>query len=316
MAREQPVVIIGGPTASGKSALALSLAETFGGIVINADSMQVYRELKILTVQPGPKEQARAPHRLYAIMPASTPCSAAMWRGLAIREIERAWPAGRLPILVGGTGLYLRALLSGLTPLPPIPAEVRARGRALYRELGGPAFHAMLAERDPEMAARVHPGDRQRSVRAFEVIEATGRSLAVWRRAASPAAALEGRFAALVLDPPREALYRSCDARFEAMVARGALEEAAALDRMGLDPELPAMKVVGLRALLSHLKGERALGEAVAEGQKATRRYAKRQVTWFRHQMPQAKQIRSRFSGEAVAESTEFIQQFLLTPGS
>ncbi|MEE8274187.1 MAG: tRNA (adenosine(37)-N6)-dimethylallyltransferase MiaA [Alphaproteobacteria bacterium] len=307
------VVIVGGPTASGKSALALDLAEALDGVVINADSMQVYRELRILTARPGPAAEARAPHRLYGVLPAAEACSAARWRDMALAEIAAARDAGRLPVLVGGTGLYFRALDKGLAPVPAIRPAVRAAARARHAELGGEAFHAALAGRDPEMAARLAPGDSQRLIRAWEVVEATGVSLAEWQRRQAPGDGASPSPVSLVLAPPRGELYTACDARFAAMVEAGALDEVAALDALGLAPELPAMKALGVRELRRHLAGELALDAAVAAAQQATRNYAKRQLTWFRNQMPEARLVESQYSQDLAPRFIEEIRRFLLT---
>ena len=310
--RTQPVVLVGGPTASGKSALAVALAESFAGTVINADSMQVYRDLRVLTARPGPDELTRAPHRLYGVLPAEDVCSAARWRDLAVAEIADAHAAGRLPILVGGTGLYLRTLTEGIVELPEIPGDLRSEARALCERIGAPALHARLAARDPVMARRLAPGDRQRLIRAWEVIEATGRSLADWQ-AAAPAVAPGLEFASVVLLPPRAAVYAACDKRFDAMLAAGALDEVGALVARGLDPDLPAMKALGVPALRAHLRGELSLEEAAAKARQATRNYAKRQSTWFRHQMPGARIWNEKFSERFLDEIFSFIRQFLLT---
>lgn len=316
-----PVVVIGGPTASGKSALALAVAEELGGTVINADSMQVYRELAVLTARPGPPDLVRAPHRLYGVMGAAERCSAARWRDLAIAEIVASHRARRLPILVGGTGLYLKALLDGLSPIPEVPPAVRAAAQARLAALGAPAFHAELARRDPVMAARLAPGDRQRLVRAWEVLETTGRSLADWQGAAPKTDPDEPALAPLsfVLEPPREALYDACDRRLAGMLAAGGLDEVAALARLDLPPDLPAMKAVGVPELLGHLRGETDLAAATAAAQQATRRYAKRQTTWFRHQMPGAERLGPRGVGAQFLESLRpkifsNIRHFVLTP--
>ena len=284
------VVLVAGPTASGKSGLALALAQRFGGTVINADAMQVYRELAILTARPGPRALAAVPHRLYATLSGADPCSAGRWRALAEREIAAAQAAGRLPIVVGGTGLYLKALERGLAALPTIPEPVRAAARRRHAALGGAAFHQALAERDPVMAARLHPRDSQRLIRAWEVLEATGRSLADWQ-AEQEAAATPGRFLRLTLLPERSALYRACDRRFEAMMAAGALDEVRRLAALGLDPALPVMKALGVRPLLSYLAGDLSLERALAEGQTETRRYAKRQLTWLRTQVAPGRRL-------------------------
>jgi tRNA dimethylallyltransferase len=308
----RPVVVIGGPTASGKSGLALALAEAFAGTVVNADSMQVYRELRVLSARPGPEACARVPHRLYGVQPAAEPCSAALWRTLAVAEIAAAEAADRLPVVVGGTGLYLAALIDGLAPVPEIPAAVRAEARALHARLGGAAFHAALRERDPGAAARLHAGDSQRLVRAYEVVLATGRPLAKWQADGHDAAAA-GAYLPIVLAPPRADLYAACDARFLAMVAGGALDEVAALLALGLDPRLPAMKAVGVPELSAHLRGELALAEAVRRAQQATRRYAKRQTTWFRHQLAAAHVFHAQFSQSLLPEIFSIVRCFLLT---
>ena len=290
------ILVIGGPTASGKSALAADAAARFGGVVANADSMQLYRDLPILTSWPDDELRARAPHRLYGVLDGAERCSAGRWRALAMAEIERIRGDGALPILVGGTGLYLRALLAGLAPVPPTPEPVRAAVRALYEREGSGGLHARLAARDPEAARRLEPGDSQRVMRAYEVIEATGRSLLSWQ--AEKHESFGGRAATLVLEPPRAELYDACNTRFEGMMAAGALDEAAGLKARGLDPGLPVMKAVGVRALHDYLSGVTSLERAIALGRQETRRYAKRQTTWFRTQMPGTARMPDRYRAE------------------
>ncbi|MCB9959116.1 MAG: tRNA (adenosine(37)-N6)-dimethylallyltransferase MiaA [Rhodospirillaceae bacterium] len=276
------VVVVAGPTASGKSALAADLAEDLGGVVINADSMQVYRDLAILTARPDAAAEARAPHRLYGVIDGAEACSAARWRQLALVEIAEAQAAGLVPIVVGGTGLYLRALTGGLAPVPEIPAPVRAAALAMIEAEGLAALRADLVRRDPVMAQRLRPRDRQRLIRAWEVVTATGRSLAQWQ--ADPT--LPGPAASWVIVLPERAdLYAACNARLLAMVAAGALEEVRRLVARGLDPGLPVMKALGVPEFIAHLHGEMALQAAVAAAQQATRRYAKRQTTWLRTQV-------------------------------
>src|SRR5215831_11985359 len=294
-------VILGGPTASGKSALALKIAAVFDGVVINADSMQVYRELPILTAQPTSAARNLAPHRLYGFLDATERCSAGRWADLARGEVAAALAAGRLPIVVGGTGLYLRSLLAGLAPMPPIPPTVRAAAQQRLAELGKAAFHAELSRRDPAMGGRVRPSDAQRMVRAWEVMEATGRSLADWQSEPDRPLTENERPVTLVLAPDRVQLYAACDARFRAMVEHGAVAEAERFAALGIDPSLPAAKSLGLRELIGCVRGETSLETAVAAGQQATRRYAKRQMTWFRHQLPDAHRIASPF-GEQFSE--------------
>jgi tRNA dimethylallyltransferase len=285
-AATRKVLIVAGPTASGKSSLAAAIAAELGGIVINADSMQIYRELPILTAQPGPEARACAPHRLYGLLAASDPCSAGRWRALALAEIAAAQAAGRLPVLCGGSGLYLSALTEGLAAIPAIPATVRQAGQVLFEALGGEEFHARLAARDPITAGALRPSDGQRLVRAWEVLEATGRPLALWQSDAAEGPPADLSFAAIMLDPPRPELYRACDLRLERMIEAGVLEELRAFLASGPDPGWPLMKAVGLPELARHLAGELALPDAVARAQQATRRYAKRQVTWLRGHAP------------------------------
>ena len=302
------VIVIAGPTASGKSALALDVAEEFGGIVVNADSMQVYRELRILTARPDEGALARAPHALYGVLSVDERCSAARWREMALVEIAAAHGADRLPILVGGTGLYLRALMEGLSEVPEIPEPVRAATRDLFDRLGAAAFHAELARRDPAMAERLDPADRQRLIRAWEVIEASGRSLADWQAGPRQGPPAELRFATLVLAPPRAALYAACDRRFLAMIEAGALDEVRALAALGLAPDLPALKAVGVRELLAHISGETTLDEAITAAQTATRRFAKRQTTWLRHQLEADHTVNAQYSERLSNEIFSFIR--------
>jgi tRNA dimethylallyltransferase len=285
---ETTVIVVGGPTASGKSALALDLAEEFGGTVINADSMQIYRELSVLTARPTGADEARAPHRLYGALPDSERCSAARWQAMALEEIRTARASGRVPIVVGGTGLYLRALMEGLADIPPVPAAIRASIRDLQADIGSPGLHALLTERDPETAARLKPGDTQRLLRAVEVLEATGRSITAWQSdpVAGPPAGL--RFLPVVVDPPRETLYAACDGRFDKMIELGALDEVRGLMALDLPADLPVMKALGVPELSSYLRSEIGLSEAAASARQSTRRYAKRQGTWFRHQLAPA----------------------------
>ena len=308
-----PAVIVTGPTASGKSRLGLDLAEAFDGTVINADSMQVYRELRILTDRPGDAALARAPHRLFGILPAAGACSAGQWRGLALEAMGEAKQAGRLPILVGGTGLYLKSLLHGLAPIPDIPEPVRRAARDRHRRLGNAAFHAGLSARDPEMAARLRPADTQRLIRAWEVIEATGRSLAHWQGLSGGGAPADFRFATILLAPPRERLYAACEARFAAMLEGGAVAEVRALLALGLDGALPAMKAVGVPEIARHLAGDWSLDEAASAARQSTRRYVKRQMTWFGHQLDPDLVLEAPRAPESVGRAKEFVRRFLLT---
>jgi tRNA dimethylallyltransferase len=340
-AADMRVVLIAGPTASGKSALALALAESLGGTIINADSMQVYRDLRIITARPTAEEEARVPHRLYGHVDAGVSYSTGRWCVEASAALREAQSAGRLPIVVGGTGLYFKALTHGLAAIPAIPADVRARVRKRLREEGAAALHAELEARDPQMARRLMPRDRTRVARALEVVTATGRSLADWQRDGMRGAARAGLRPAPTDPPPidvgaglkgapanaammdvaaglrpaptgaammdvaaglkpapanvvriflcveRAELYARIDARFERMLGSGALAEVEALRSRRLDPALPAMKAHGVPWLLRHLAGEIDLAAAVEAAKRDTRRYSKRQVTWFRHQLPE-----------------------------
>jgi len=280
-------VLIAGPTASGKSALALELAAAAGGIVINADSMQVYRDLRIITARPSPQDEARVPHRLYGHVDAAVNCSAGHWVTDATSALAEARAQNRVAIFTGGSGLYFKALTRGLSAVPPVPPDIRESVRARLELNGVEALYAELARRDPASAERLKPRDRTRIARALEVVEATGRSLTDWHRDGLPPLLPPGQFSAVFLAPERDALYARIDARFEAMLAAGALDEVAHIGVRHLDPLLPAMKAHGVPALLAHLRGEMTLEQAATIGRADTRHYAKRQFTWFRHQLPE-----------------------------
>jgi tRNA dimethylallyltransferase len=279
-------VLIAGPTASGKSALALDVAKWAGGVVINADSMQVYRDLRIITARPTQQVEAEAPHQLYGHIDAAENYSVGHWLAHAKEALREADDAGAMPIFVGGTGLYFKALTVGLSTIPATPAEVRTEVRARLLREGPQALHTELARRDPPSASRLMPGDRARIARALEVLEATGRSITDWQRAGMQPLLDAARATRIFLVPDRAELYRRIDSRFDAMLGAGALDEVATLAARGLDPLLPAMKAHGVPWLRRHLAGELSLADAAAEAKMDTRRYAKRQVTWFRHQMP------------------------------
>ncbi len=280
-------ILIAGPTASGKSALALALAERIGGVVINTDSMQVYRDLKIITARPGAENEARAPHLLYGHVDAAVNYSVGRYVEDARGALAQAGRLARVPVFVGGSGLYFKALTRGLSAVPPIAPDIRESVRARLERDGVEALHVELSRRDPASAERLKPRDRSRIARALEVVEATGRSLIDWHREGLPPLLPPGEFHALFLAPEREALYARIDARFDAMLKMGALEEVAALAARKLDPLLPAMKAHGVPALIRHLAGELTLDEAASIGRADTRHYAKRQFTWFRHQLPE-----------------------------
>jgi tRNA dimethylallyltransferase len=276
------IALIAGPTASGKSALALHLAEIANGVVINADASQVYADLRILSARPDDDEMARAPHRLFGYRDAATACSAADWAEDARIEIDAAHAAGQLPILVGGTGLYLRTLLYGIAPVPDIDPEIRSRVRSLPTHR---AYFALTRE-DPEAAKRLAPQDTTRIARALEVLRSTGKTLSEWQQQLEGGIADQVKVSAAILLPPRDWLYARCDARFEAMIEQGGVAEAEALQARDLDPELPAMRAIGVRDIIAWRAGEIGRYDMIERAQAATRRYAKRQYTWFRHQPP------------------------------
>lgn len=276
------MAVIAGATATGKSAAALALAEATGGTVINADASQLYADLRILTARPSDADMARVPHRLYGIVDGAEACSAAAWATLALAEVEAALAAGRLPILVGGTGLYLRTLLDGIAPVPEIPAQVRAEVRALEPA----AARAVLEAADPAAALRLHPADRQRTLRALEVVRATGRTLADWQAGATGGIAATHDVRALVLTLDREALVRRCDARVDAMFAGGAVAEVETLLARALPTDLPVLRAIGVPPIAAYLQGAANLAEARERTALETRRYAKRQATWWRNQTP------------------------------
>ena len=278
-------VLIAGPTASGKSALGIKLAQGLDGVVINADSMQVYRNLRIITARPTPEEEAEAPHRLYGHVDAAVNFSVGRYVADANRVLQDIQGL-KLPIFVGGTGLYFKALTEGLSDMPPVPEEVREQVRRESEGLETPELHRLLSQRDPETARTLRPSDRLRVQRALEIFAATGRPLVSFHGARQPGPLADVPVVKLFLAPARDELRRRIDARFLTMMDKGALDEVRALGERNLDPMLPAMRAHGVPGLLAHLRGEIPLDEAIARGQGDTRRYAKRQFTWFRHQLP------------------------------
>lgn len=274
-----------GPTASGKSAFALRIAQARPAVIINADAMQMVRDLRVLTARPMPDEEARAEHALYGVLDAAEPTHAARWLAMVQPVIERAWAEGKLPLLVGGTGMYVKALREGLTATPTIPDALRAD----LRQLDAAALYARLQRVDAVMAARLKPGDTQRLARALEVVEATGTSLAEWQARRSQPVFADAVFATYAIDAPRELVYHTIDARFHGMLEKGALEEVRALVARQLAPDTPILKAHGVPELAAHLRGDMALDAAVAKACQNTRNYAKRQMTWNRHQLKEAK---------------------------
>jgi tRNA dimethylallyltransferase len=299
------VALIAGPTASGKSAFALALAEKTGGVIVNADSAQIYRDVPILSAAPSAEERARAEHRLYAMRDGAEPCSAADWAELAKAEIADIHGSGRLPILVGGTGLYLRTLLEGIAPVPPIERTVRERVRAESVEQN----RAELERLDPDAAARLNPADTTRIARALEVVLSTGRTLANWQAQRKGGIADRVTLKPLILLPPRDWLYARCDGRFETMIEAGAVEEVKALLARNLDPSLPVMQAIGVREIAAFLAGEIDREEMVRRGQQATRNYAKRQYTWVAHQPPSEwPRFTSALDGAAIGEALALVE--------
>lgn len=278
-------VLIAGPTASGKSAAAMALADRFGGTVINADSMQVYRELRVLTARPSDAEMGRVPHGLYGLVPGHEAYSVGRWVGDAAAAIAAARASGRMPILVGGTGLYFMALLRGLSPVPDIPEDIRRHWRERADQGPADVLHAALTAQDPVMAARLEPSDTQRLVRALEVIDATGVSLAAWQETAGTPVLNDDALLKIVVAPERDAVYAAIDRRFDTMLQRGAVSEVEALLGLKLDPGLPVMRACGVPELAHYLEGAVTLDEAALRAKTMTRRYAKRQMTWARRFM-------------------------------
>jgi tRNA dimethylallyltransferase len=286
VSRKPDIVLIAGPTASGKSALALELAQKLGGAIVNADSMQVYRDLRIITARPSVEEEQRVPHRLYGHVDAAENFSVGRWCEEAASVLAETARTSRPAILVGGTGLYFSTLTRGIAAVPSIPANIREAVRARLLSEGAAALHAELKWRDPAAAARLMPGDRARITRALEVVLATGRSLLDWQDTNEPAGVDPARAAKIFLAPERDELLRRIDTRFDAMMAAGALDEVRALAARNLNPQLPAMKAHGVPWLVRHLNGEITLEQAVEEAKRDTRQYTKRQATWFRNQLP------------------------------
>jgi tRNA dimethylallyltransferase len=289
------LAVIAGPTASGKSAVALKVAQRTGGVIVNADSAQIYRDLPILSAAPTEEERRSAEHRLYGVLDGATPCSAADWAAMAKREIAEIHGSGRLPILVGGTGLYLRTLLDGIAPVPPIHPTIRAEVRSAPTADN----HRRLKECDTDAAARLNPNDSTRIARALEVALSTGRTLSEWQKERTGGIGDAVDLKPIILLPPRAWLYERCDARFRAMVDAGAVDEVRALMDRNLEPAVPVMRAIGVPELSAYLRSELSLEEAIVAGQAATRQYAKRQYTWFNHQPPSSWQ---RVSDPAQAE--------------
>ncbi|HPG03465.1 MAG: tRNA (adenosine(37)-N6)-dimethylallyltransferase MiaA [Rhodoblastus sp.] len=297
-------ILIAGPTASGKSAVALGLARATGGVVINADSMQVYADLRILTARPSPADEAAAEHRLYGHVDGAVNYSVGRWLddfSALMAELDRA---GRLAIVVGGTGMYFKAVTQGLSDIPRTPDDVRARVRAQAEGVAPAELHARLAARDPQTAAGLKPTDPQRILRALEVLEATGKPLVAFQGARAAPLLAAGSWRGFFLAPEREVVRAAIDGRFLTMIEAGALDEVARLAAQNLDPALPIMRAHGAPALMAFLRGEMSMDEAIARGQADTRAYAKRQFTFARHQLPDFRWLAPEGAGAEIARET------------
>ena len=294
--------------------MAMDVAERFQGTVINADSMQVYKELRVVTARPSIEDVKRVPHRLFGILDGRESCSAGHWTGLAVDEIRAAWEQGRLPILVGGTGMYLQALSEGMSPIPDIPGSVRDQARVRYETLGAEAFHAEVARLDPDTAARLPVGDTQRLLRAWEVTTHTGRAFSAWQSEPRIKPLPSARFATIALEPPRAELYAAIERRFSHMVEEGALDEVRDLLALDIPADLPVMKAIGVPELAAFVRGEMTLEDAIAEAQKLSRNYAKRQLTWVRNQVHADYRLSAQYSKSFREEIFSIVHQFLLTP--
>ena len=303
-------VIICGPTGAGKSSLALNLAEKFEGVIINADSIQIYREIKILSGRPTSDDYRQAPHRLYGIMSIFKPCTLGIWRKMALETIKECELSGRLPIICGGTGLYIKFLLNELSAIPEISPSIKLEAREKLKELGNENFRELLSKNDPASASRIKSGDTNRLLRAWEVFTATTKPLSYWHKKSRKAGS-QHKFFKVCLMPERKALYSICDQRFLEFVEQGAVEEARAFDFITASPELPASKTLGLLELIKYTKGELELSDAVEQAQRATRRYAKRQLTWFRHQLDEDFLIQNLSCRKTVSDCFKKIVNFL-----
>ena len=305
LSKTLPILLLLGPTGSGKSAMALRIAAKRPTVIINADAMQMVRDLRILTARPTQAEEAQAEHALYGVLDAAEPTSVARWLALIVPIIRRAWQEGKLPLLVGGTGMYLSALREGLAVVPQIPSELRDRLRREYPDAGDGRLHAALAARDPVMAASLKSGDTQRLLRALEVVEATGQSLSEWQQQATVPPFPEAAFSSYYIDLPREESYRRIDARFELMMREGALSEVETLLARKLSEDTPILRAHGVPELASYLRGKMAIEEAIDKAQQHTRNYAKRQMTWIRNQLPDAQPLAASATPDFIELSHE-----------
>ena len=310
----KPVIVIGGATASGKSGLALGIAESVGGEIVNADSMQVYRHLKIVTARPDARDEARVPHHLYGTLGLGERCSAGAWRDSALQAIAACHEASTVPILVGGTGLYLRALMTGFHRMPAVPQEIRDRLNERLRRQGPGVLHGELRAVDPDTAHRLNPADGQRIVRALEIFQHTGKPLSDWQSGQTDSAPEGLRFLKIVTAPPREELYSVIDDRFDWMIGAGAVEEVEALLDAGPAEDFPPLKAVGVPPIRAYIRGEIGRERMSELGKRDTRRYAKRQGTWFRHQIIPEITVQTKYSKKTNDQIFPEISDFLLTP--
>lgn len=307
-------VLLAGPTASGKSALAIALANEFDGVVINGDSMQVYNALRVITARPSPEEEVLAPHRLYGVLEPDDYCTAARWRDMALAEVSACHASGKLPIIVGGTGLYFEILTKGIAAIPKISESRRSQLRELQAIEGNQVIYDRLSQQDPETAAKLNIGDTQRILRALEVVEDTGISLTQWHKTASEGPVLECPRIWLALTPERQWLYDRCNRRLDWMIEDGgAVEEVKAILNRNLDSSLPAMKALGVPEIIEYLNGHISKEEACERIKMQTRRYAKRQMTWVRNKMSEAKTSSAQDVESLKADFFPLIRHFLLT---
>ena len=298
----QSILVIAGPTASGKSSFALEVADKYNGVIINCDSMQVYNELRIITARPSSADERDIPHKIYGIISVKDSFSVGTWRNMAIIEIETCWKKGKLPIITGGTGLYIKALMEGLTEIPKVPGEIREKVIARHKEIGVEAFHQELRGFDPVSAERLNKSDSQRVIRAFEVYVATERSLSDWHKQEPTTKPLSAHYQSIIFEPPRGALYAKCEDRLDWMVENGALDEVRDLMNANLDPVCPPMKALGVPEIVAYLNHDLTLEEALNVAKQSTRRYVKRQMTWFRNQIVQDYGINSQYSESLLHE--------------
>jgi tRNA dimethylallyltransferase len=298
----QSILIITGPTACGKSSFALEAADKFDGIIINCDSMQVYRELRIITARPSVADETNISHKLYGVISVKDLFSAGVWRSLAIAEILSCWKASKLPIITGGTGLYIKALMNGLTEIPKVSDKIRKEVIARHKKIGADAFHRELGQFDAVSAERLNKADSQRVIRAFEVYIATNRSLSDWYKQQSTTESFSAHFQSIVFEPPRDVLYANCEKRFDWMIENGALDEVSTLMSINLDPGHPPMKALGVPEIIAYLNGDWTLEDARNAGKLATRRYAKRQMTWFRNQIVQNYNVNAQYSNKMASK--------------